>query len=159
MGFFSKLFGKNDETPASGADIGLKGEQIKHIVETLAYEEPDVIAPILFGNDSLTHLQRTIPLRLLEQLHAPNREMAISVEVAGYQGPFWMLILNVPWLHSDRAGSFHPLLLAHQGTTPKVAGFVLPWNEITPMFSEDQLTGAHRLAAWWAIWLKEKQEP
>jgi len=137
--------------------VNISGEQVKHIVETLAYGAPTDIVQIIYGNDSLTDIQLKVPLDLLTQLHAPSNDMAISVPEAGFQDPFWMLILNVPWLDSERSGSFHPLLLAHQDSEPKVAGFVLPWNEIRSMLNDDQMVGSQNLVTWWATWLQNNQ--
>ena len=138
--------------------MDLSGEQVQHIVETLSNGNADDVGDLIYGNHALTETQRKIPLGLLEKLRAPNVELVVSVAEAGYQEPFWLLILNVPWLNSDRAGSFHPLLLAHEDAIPKVAGFVLPWNEIIPMFTQEQMAAAQRLTVWWATWLQKQQE-
>lgn len=138
--------------------MDLSGEEVKHILETLQNGNREDVAALLYGNNLLSDTEYKGPISLLEKLHAPASESAISVVEAGYQEPFWMLILNIPWLNSERAGPFHPLLLAHQDAVPKVAGFVLPWNEINHLFTQHQITATQRLTVWWASWLRKRQE-
>jgi hypothetical protein len=138
--------------------MDLSGDELKHIIHTVAYGSTDELFEVVYGNDVLTKEQLRIPLGLLSELHDPTSESAISIAEARYQDPFWMLILQVPWLNHKFAGPYTPLLLAYHGGSQKVAGKVLPWNEISSMFTKDQKDAAVCLTKWWAIWLKKYQQ-
>ena len=137
--------------------MDMSGDEVRRIVETLAYGDRDEISALIYGRETLTDSQLNAPLSILSELHDPTNESAISVAEPGYQEPFWMLILNVPWLNHPRAKTYTPLLLAHEDGIPKVAGKVMPWNEISHMFTKQQHDASTRLVTWWALFLKKLQ--
>jgi len=137
--------------------MNLSGKEVKHIVETLAYGHMDDVYELMYGNDVLAKEQLNLPLQIIGALHDPTGESAISIAEARYQDPFWMLILQVPWLNQERTGPYYPVLLAHQDVRHKVAGIVMPWNEISSKFTEAHRDAATRLTTWWAMWLKKHQ--
>ena len=132
--------------------MDLSQSQVATLISTLSHGTDDDLWGILYGSGGLSRDQLAAPLRLLGQFRSPTMDQTIEVLDAGYQEPFWMLILSVPWLKN---GSYRPLLICHDQGVPKLAGLVLPWNEIIPTFNELQMSNANRLAVWWTIKLKE----
>jgi hypothetical protein len=132
--------------------MNLAQDAVDAILQKLSHGTEDDLWELLYGNARFSRSQLAVPLNLLGQLRSPTAGTAIRVLDAGYQEPFWMLILSIPWLSNGR---FRPLLIAHEDGVPKLAGMVLPWNEIIPTFTQEQMANATRCAVWWTIKLKE----
>ncbi len=126
--------------------------EVETILEKLTHGTDDDLWEIVYGNGRYSRSQLAVPLKLLSQFHAPDRRSSIVLLDAGYQEPFWILILSLPW-RTD--GCLRPLMIAHEDGVPRLVGMVLPWNEVIPEFNQQQMTNAQRCAVWWTIKLKE----
>ncbi|HET6325965.1 MAG TPA: hypothetical protein VFG04_14910 [Planctomycetaceae bacterium] len=129
--------------------MNLTPDDQKALFGTLARGSDAQVASLIYGGARLTDDERGVPLALLARLRLSDIDTAVRVLDAGYQDPFWLLVLLL------RTRQLHPLLIVHEDGAPKLAGFVLPWNEIIPQFSEQQLAGANRLVVWWSQRLRE----
>jgi hypothetical protein len=58
--------------------MDITGEELRHIVETLAYGSADEVAELIYGSDLLTESQLDGPLKLLGTLHDPTSASASS---------------------------------------------------------------------------------
>ena len=120
--------------------------------------EPHVSAYVYGGND-LSFSERRFALDLLSRLHAPSADQSLTIVERQASGRFTLLILRVPWLahDGDPASGYHPLLVAEQGNSYRAVGYVLPWNEIIPQFSAEEMGQIQSLSIRWIVWLSQRR--
>ncbi len=135
--------------------MDLSGEDVGRIVGVVMVGTPEEMVANVYGSASLSSEELELSLAAIDRLRAPEgTEDIIEVLDAGYQEPFWLLILSLPWCEAGD-GRFQPLLLAPEDGVMKIAGVVLPWNGILDRFQQDEIKNAGRLTAWWASKLEQ----
>jgi hypothetical protein len=115
---------------------------VEELLNILAHGDDSQVVARIYNAEFLSDLARQIPLNFLRSLRAPWPEASLEVVERHPRGQFELVILRLSWRvkETEPGSEYHPLLVAEQGGSLRVVGFVLPWNELIPQLGPEMGT-------------------
>ena len=121
--------------------------EIGELLDTLGHGAPEKLPTIAYGYDGVSAgAQKTLVLML--SLHRAPPTQAWRIRNRQREGCFELLILQAPWHPNE----FLPVILGREGSTLRVVGHVLPFDDLVPFFSPVEMKQLQTLGSHWVQW-------
>ncbi len=107
------------------------------------------LSGLLYGYGQLKPGAQKVLVGMLRPLRAPSPNEHIIIEAVRESGRFTMIVARVPWMRNSQPTDLLPIIVAKSAGHQQIVGFVLPFDDTIPLFSEEDLEKIHGLSLWW----------
>ena len=132
--------------------------EINALFEAIMNGPIEALSSIVYGYDYIGTSGQQVVRGMIERLREPGRTERLQITERRAAGHFEMVIAYAPWKPHWSADGFLPFIIGRHDLRLLVLGYVLPFNPVIPILTDEDRKTAFALAKCWVAWVQSHKK-